>query len=78
MQNNHTGSPVRQRVPQWTCIYDVASNGNTIESISFRLGGAELLTKSVGFSVRVWDLSQFAIDPAAKPAYEDVANSQVS
>ena len=64
------------RSPKWTCIYDVASNGNTIETIAFRNGGMEALSKSVGFNLRVWDLSQFERDPTAKPTFEDVANSQ--
>lgn len=70
------GTVAHIRTPKWTCIYDVATNGNTIESISFRNGGMEVLTKSAGCNLRVWDLSQFEADPTAKPAYEDVANSQ--
>lgn len=60
---------------QWTCIYDVASNGNTIESVGFRRGGAEVLSKSNGANLRVWDISQFEKDSGAKPVYEDAPNS---
>jgi len=61
--------------PLWTCIYDVASNGNTIESVGFRNGGLELLSKSAGVNLRVWDLKGFDTDPLARPAFEDIANS---
>ena len=60
---------------EWVCMYDVASNGNTIESIGFRNGGHELYSKSVGVSLRVWDLSGFDTTPDGKPAFEDIANS---
>lgn len=61
--------------PTWTCIYDVASNGNTIESVVFRNGGHELLSKSAGVPLRVWDLRGFDTDPSARPLYEDIHNS---
>ena len=61
--------------PSWTCIYDVASNGNTIESVVFRNGGHELLSKSAGVPLRVWDLRGFDTDPTARPSYEDIHNS---
>jgi hypothetical protein len=63
-------------VPRWTCMYDVATNGNTIESISFRCGGQEVLTKSAGCNLRVWDIRNYDKDPTTKPTYEDIANSQ--
>ena len=34
--------------PRWTCMFDVATNGNTIETIEFRHGGSEMLSKSAG------------------------------
>jgi hypothetical protein len=43
--------------PVWTCLYDVASNGNTIESVGFRHGGNEVLSKSAGMCLRIWKLS---------------------
>lgn len=69
---------------QWTCIYDVASNGNTIMTVGFRSGGMELLSKSAGVNVRVWDISKYgrnsgstdSIAQLCKPSYEDVSNSQ--
>lgn len=62
--------------PTWNCIYDVASNGNTIELMEFRKGGMELMSKSAGVNLRVWDLSQYDVDPTAKPLFEDIPNSQ--
>jgi hypothetical protein len=59
----------------WVCMYDVASNGNTIESIGFRNGGQELLSKSVGVNLRLWDLSSFDTVPDGKPTFEDISNS---
>eukprot|EP01038_Epipyxis_sp_PR26KG_P008421 gene8421-11389_t len=44
--------------PRWICIYDVATNGNTITNIGFRNGGFELLSKSSNANLRVWDLSK--------------------
>lgn len=32
----------------WVCMYDVATNGNTITGFAFRHGATELLTKSGG------------------------------
>ena len=61
--------------PKWTCIYDVASNGNTIESVVFRNGGQELLSKSAGVCLRVWDLRSFEKDPASRPTFEDIQNT---
>jgi WD40 repeat protein len=61
--------------PRWTCMYDVASNGNTIESVGFRCGGHEALSKSKDANLRVWDLRQYDVDPLAKPTFEDVPNS---
>ena len=61
--------------PRWTCLCDVATNGNTIETIEFRNGGAEMLSKSAGAVLRVWDLRQFETDPTAKPTFDDIPNS---
>lgn len=60
----------------WLCIYDVATNGNTIECVEFRLGGQQLVSKSNGANLRVWDLSNYEKDPLGKPPYEDIQNSQ--
>lgn len=68
------GAP-RETMPTWTCIYDVASNGNTIESVVFRNGGHELLSKSAGVCLRVWDLRSHETDPLARPTFEDIQNS---
>jgi len=65
----------RETQPTWTCIYDVASNGNTIESVIFRNGGQELLSKSAGVCLRVWDLRSHETDPQARPTFEDIQNS---
>lgn len=68
--------------PSWVCMYDVATNGNTIESIAFRMGGEALLSKSSGANLRVWDLTSYdeGEEPAnqTKPRFEDVANTQDS
>lgn len=60
----------------WTCIYDVATNGNTITSVGFRKHGMELISKSANVNVRMWDISGYAADPLAKPAHEDISNTQ--
>lgn len=66
---------------RWVCMYDVASNGNTITHISFRKGGMEMLSKSNGMNLRVWNLSNYkpanedGSGGAQKPSYEDVPNS---
>lgn len=41
---------------KWEYVCDVASNGNTITHIEFRQGGNELLSKSAGMCIRLWDL----------------------
>lgn len=41
---------------KWEYVCDVASNGNTITHIEFRQAGNELMSKSAGMSIRVWDL----------------------
>lgn len=61
---------------KWICMYDVATNGNTIECVGFRCGGLEVLSKSSGANLRVWDLRQYDVDVTARPTYEDIANSQ--
>jgi hypothetical protein len=42
---------------KWEYVCDVASNGNTITHIEFRRGGQELLSKSAGMCVRLWELN---------------------
>jgi hypothetical protein len=74
--------------PVWTCLYDVATNGVTIESLGFRLKARtndsstvstpklEMLSKSSGMGIRVWDLSNLEQDASSnKIPYEDIANS---
>lgn len=74
--------------PLWTCLYDVATNGVTIESLGFRLRSCsnddgtvstpklEMLSKSSGMGIRVWDLSNLEQDASNnKIPYEDIANS---
>ena len=70
MVNSETG-----KRDEWTCIYDVASNGMTITHLGFRNDGRELLTKSAGVNIRVWDISKYAEEPSSKPSYEDIANT---
>jgi hypothetical protein len=60
---------------EWTCIYDVASNGMTITHLGFRHEGKELLTKSHGMNIRVWDLTKYHEEPQMKPSYEDIQNT---
>lgn len=43
--------------PKWNFVYDVASNGNTIESVAFRDGGRQAMSKSAGMCVRMWNMS---------------------
>lgn len=62
--------------PTWTCLYDVASNGNTIETVGFRKGGQEVLSKSSGMCARLWNLHGCEEDPTAKLGYEDIPNTQ--
>lgn len=64
-----------KRRDEWTCIYDVASNGMTITHLGFRNEGKELLTKSAGMNIRVWDLTKYMEEPNTKPQYEDIANT---
>ena len=61
---------------EWRCIYDVASNGNTIETITFRSDGQEVLSKSAGVCLRIWDISSFENDVEAKASFNDIPNSQ--
>jgi WD40 repeat protein len=60
----------------WKCIYDVATNGNTITHLGFRNFGKELISKSGTFNIRVWDISKYKDEPNSKPPYEDIGNSQ--
>ena len=52
-----TFSPDISDGPEWSFVYDVATNGNTIETMGFRDGGLQALSKSAGMCVRVWDLA---------------------
>ena len=65
-------------IPAWTFMYDVVTNGMSIESITFRYEGNSLIAKSQSVNLRCYDLSKYNyLDPnSAKPSYEDVANSQ--
>lgn len=47
---------------QWSFVYDVASNGNTIESVGFRDGGRQAISKSAGMCVRMWNMSADCAD----------------
>lgn len=58
--DNASNTSIRQ--PKWTCLYDVASNGNTIETIAFRHHGHQVLSKSAGVPLRVWTLSSNYMD----------------
>lgn len=70
------GSPnSKGKAAQWTCMYDVASNGNTIECLGFRDNGMKVISKSAAANVRIWDISQYDKDPTAKITYEDIPNS---
>lgn len=67
--------------PRWTCLYDVASNGNTIETMAFRRCGEEILSKSSHMGVRLWrmnseDTSNATAAATGKLAFEDVPNTQ--
>lgn len=62
--------------PSWSCIYDVVTNGSTINFVGFRCGGQELMSKSAGVNLRVWDLKKYDENPEAKPDFHDVTNSQ--
>jgi hypothetical protein len=64
--------------PRWLCIFDFATNGNTIECAKFRSSGAEVMSKSTGVNIRVWSLERpkDTVDIITKPSYADVANTQ--
>ena len=73
--NADTDATVRtQTQPQmlhgkWEYVYDVASNGNTITHIEFRHSGRELLSKSAGMCIRVWDLKNtFSCTSTSSPS----------
>ena len=51
------GSDATSLLGRWECVYDVASNGNTITNIEFRNFGRELLSKSAGMNIRLWTLN---------------------
>lgn len=44
-------SPFQCGSDSWLCMYDVATNGNTITGFAFRHGATELLTKSGGLDL---------------------------
>ena len=44
-------SPYQCSSDGWVCMYDVATNGNTITGFAFRYGATELLTKSGGLPI---------------------------
>eukprot|EP01039_Chlorochromonas_danica_P000051 gene51-54_t len=68
-------TPSSDRRDQWICIFDVPTNGSSISHLTFRQEGRELLSKCDRMNLRLWDLSQFDIDPTLKPPYEDIPNS---
>jgi hypothetical protein len=51
--------PIKDRLMhgKWEYVCDIATNGNTVTHIEFRAGGAELLSKSAGMCIRVWELN---------------------
>ena len=61
-------------VPIWECIFDLASNGMSIELLAVRAGGLEAVSKSCGQNLRVWDLS--SAEEKEKAPYSDVLNTQ--
>jgi hypothetical protein len=65
--------------PVWSFIYDVASNGNTIETVGFRDGGRQAESKSAGMCVRVWDLSspdpQSSVESSATQSADEDDNA---
>lgn len=71
-----TFAPDAPQGPEWSFVYDVASNGNTIETIGFRDGGRQALSKSAGSIVRVWDLSSSSFE--TRPAPSSSAGSESS
>jgi hypothetical protein len=75
---NSTGELIPTEIPKrdtWICILDVPTNGSSISHLGFRAASYELLTKCTNMNLRVWDLSQYDIDPSLKPSYEDIFNS---
>jgi hypothetical protein len=38
---------------EWSCIYDIVTNGITIECAEFLNGGLEVMSKSAGANIRV-------------------------
>jgi hypothetical protein len=78
-------------IGSWTCLYVVTSNGNTLETLAFRNNGQEVMSKSAGMSVRVWQVGKDAKESrsssdeeadrdreraSGKLSYEDVSNTQ--
>lgn len=61
-------------VPQWTCVYDFATNGNTIECAKFR-GFNQVLSKSTLMNIRIWNLDR-GDDVVTKPTFVDIPNTQ--
>jgi hypothetical protein len=72
--------PPQQRgaSPRWTCVYDFATNGNTIECVKFRAYGDEVLSKSTSMNIRVWNVNRPSEsgEVITKPSYSDIPNTQ--
>ena len=64
--------------PVWNFVYDVASNGNTIESVGFRDGGRQAMSKSVGMCVRMWNMSVDGADNSSLNSPTPNNNSNTS
>ncbi len=60
--------------PAWECLFDLVSNGMSIELLAIRAGGMEAVSKSCGQNLRVWDLS--SAEEKEKAPYTDVVNTQ--
>lgn len=93
IKNIHIWSftPPRQagELPVWECLYDTATNGNTIKLLAFRHNNLSLqaLSKSDNQKLRVWDLQYEQEEPASRndaptkqrpsrPPFHDVANTE--
>lgn len=68
------GSQVECSAPTWECIFDLASNGMSIELLTVRAGGLEAVSKSCGQNLRVWDLS--SLEKKDRAPYTDILNTQ--
>lgn len=75
------GSDATSLLGRWECVYDVASNGNTITNIEFRNFGRELLSKSAGMNIRLWTLNVATdedINIDAATASSSTANTNIA